>query len=76
MPHWMTIPELIKILIIIIGVVSWGFSLDNRISLAEQAITQESIGYRYIQGEMGKQLQRIDSRLARIETLLMKPRIP
>jgi hypothetical protein len=71
MPHWITVPELIKIGVLIIAVVSWGFSLDNRVSLAEMAMQQESIGYRYIQAELSKQLSRVDARLARIEDILL-----
>ena len=75
MPKWLTVAELIKILVLVIALAGWGFSLENRVSLAEQAMTQETLGYRYLQNEMGKRLSdlaiRLDDRLARIEGLLM-----
>jgi len=74
MPNWLTVPELIKIGILLIAVVSWGFSLENRVSLAEQAMHQETLGYRFMQDRMAKRLEtldeRIDRRLTRIEEKL------
>jgi len=71
MPKWLTISELIKILVLLVTIVGLFFSLDNRMSMAEHAIQQETLGYRFMQDQMGKRIDRIDTRLANIEGLLM-----
>lgn len=76
MPNWMTVPEFIKIIVLLFALSSWGFSVDNRIAMTEQAMEQDTLSYRYMQDQMVKRLDtlatRIDERLARIEGLLME----
>ena len=74
MPAWLPFSELIKILVLVIGIAAWGLNLESRVSIAENNIKQETAGYRVIQEELSKRLNRIedkgDEARARIEQKL------
>ena len=69
MPAWLTVPEIIKIVIIVLGLVVWGIKLETkvegtevRVIQAEHAIHQETLGYREIQKTFAERLNRIEDK--------------
>lgn len=69
MPQWLTVSDLVKVVVLLIpltitGMAGW-FALENRVTLAEHAMEQETKGYSVVQGDFSRRLEKLDERITK-----------